>query len=172
MLGRVLHGLALWIGLYVLLTAAHWGVLQGINALRTRYETNLEARLGTEAVDREPPYSPQEQLIVAFDIQPSTYWQESLLASAVMSLIVAIFVGIGALTFQHKRALRLAIVAIVVNGLLFFFLAQLSEQAFVGYLLGQPMSAIAPALLVGLTHALISVLVLGKVNTKGYASER
>ncbi len=172
MLGRVFHGLALWIGLYVLLTAAHWGVLQGIDALRTRYETDLEARLGTEVVDREPPYSTAERLIVAFDIQPSTYWQESLLTSALMSLVVAIFVGIGGLAFQRNRAIKLALVAIVVNGLAFFFLAQLSEQMFLGYLLGQPASAIAPALLVGLAHALISVLVLGRANMKEYASEQ
>jgi hypothetical protein len=37
--GRLLRGLALWIGLYVLLTGAHMGVLYGINALRARYES-------------------------------------------------------------------------------------------------------------------------------------
>jgi hypothetical protein len=36
--GRLVRGLALWIGLYVLLTGAHMGVLYGINALRARYE--------------------------------------------------------------------------------------------------------------------------------------
>jgi hypothetical protein len=49
----------------------------------------------------------------------------------------------------------------VVNGLVFFFFAQLSEQLFAGYLLGQPVSAVAPALLVGLSHGAISTLVLG-----------
>jgi hypothetical protein len=53
------------------------------------------------------------------------------------------------------------LVALVVNGLVFFFFAQLSEQLFAGYLLGQPVSAIVPAVLVGLTHGALSALVLG-----------
>jgi hypothetical protein len=158
--GRVLRGLAIWIGLYVLLTGAHMGVLYGINALRARYETTLE-RVGVDAIDREPPYSGGERLVVALDIQPSAYWQESLAMSAVMSLIVAVFVGLGSLAFRKGRAAKLMLVALVVNGLVFFFFAQLSEQLFAGYLLGQPVSAVAPALLVGLTHGAISTLVLG-----------
>ena len=160
-MGRLLRGLAIWIGLYVLLIGAHMGVLYGLDALRTRYETALEARLGAEAVDREPPYSGGERLIVALDIQPSAYWQESLAMSAVMSLIVAVFVGLASLAFRKGRAAKLALVTLVVNGLVFFFFAQLSEQLFAGYLLGRPVSAVAPAILVGLAHAVISVLVLG-----------
>jgi hypothetical protein len=137
------------------------GVLYGINALRTRYEAALETRLGAEAVDREPPYRGGERLIVALDIQPSTYWQESLAMSAVMSLIVAVFVGLASLAFRKGRAMKLALVALIVNGLVFYFFALLSEQLFAGYLLGRPVSAVAPALLVGLAHGIISVLVLG-----------
>jgi hypothetical protein len=136
-------------------------VLYGINALRARYETGLEMRLGAEAVDREPPYSGGERLIVALDIQPSTYWQESLAMSAVMSLIVAVFVGLASLAFRKGHAVKLALVALIVNGLVFYFFALLSEQLFAGYLLGRPVSAVAPALLVGLAHGIISVLVLG-----------
>jgi hypothetical protein len=159
--GRLLRGLAIWIGLYVLLTGAHMGVLYGLNALRARYETALETRVGVDAIDREPPYSGGERLIVALDIQPSAYWQESLAMSAVMSLIVAAFVGLASLAFRKGRAAKLTLVALVVNGLVFFFFAQLSEQLFAGYLLGQPVSAVAPALLVGLSHGAISTLVLG-----------
>jgi len=137
------------------------GVLYGINALRTRYEAALETRLGTEAVDREPPYRGGERLIIALDIQPSTYWQESLAMSAVMSLIVAVFVGLASLAFRKGHAVKLALVALIVNGLVFYFFALLSEQLFAGYLLGRPVSAVAPALLVGLAHGIISVLVLG-----------
>jgi hypothetical protein len=137
------------------------GVLYGINALRTRYEAALETRLGAEAVDREPPYRGGERLIVALDIQPSTYWQESLAMSAVMSLIVAVFVGLASLAFRKGHAVKLALVALIVNGLVFYFFALLSEQLFAGYLLGRPVSAVAPALLVGLAHGIISVLVLG-----------
>jgi hypothetical protein len=137
------------------------GVLYGINALRTRYEAALETRLGAEAVDREPPYRGGERLIVALDIQPSTYWQESLAMSAVMSLIVAVFVGLASLAFRKGHAVKLALVALIVNGLVFYFFALLSEQLFAGYLLGRPVSAVAPALLVGLVHGIISVLVLG-----------
>ena len=137
------------------------GVLYGINALRTRYEAALETRLGAEAVDREPPYRGGERLIIALDIQPSTYWQESLAMSAVMSLIVAAFVGLASLAFRKGRAMKLALVALIVNGLVFYFFALLSEQLFAGYLLGRPVSAVAPALLVGLAHGIISVLVLG-----------
>ena len=137
------------------------GVLYGINALRTRYEAALETRLGAEAVDREPPYRGGERLIVALDIQPSTYWQESLAMSAVMSLIVAVFVGLASLAFRKGRAMKLALVALIVNGLVFYFFALLSEQLFAGYLLGRPVSAVSPALLVGLAHGIISVLVLG-----------
>ena len=160
-MGRLLRGLAIWIGLYVLMTGAHMGALYGLDALRTRYESALETRLGAEAVDREPPYSGGERLIVALDIQPSAYWQESLAMSAVMSLIVAVFVGLASLAFRKGRAAKLILVALVVNGLVFFFFAQLSEQLFAGYLLGRPVSAVAPAILVGLAHAVISVLVLG-----------
>jgi hypothetical protein len=159
--GRLLRGLAIWIGLYVLLTGAHMGVLYGLNALRARYETALETRVGVDAIDREPPYSGGERLIVALDIQPSAYWQESLAMSAVMSLIVAVFVGLASLAFRKGRAVKLALVALIVNGLVFYFFAQLSEQLFAGYLLGRPVSAVAPALLVGLAHGIISVLVLG-----------
>lgn len=159
--GRLLRGLALWIGLYVLLTGTHMGVLYGLNALRTRYETTLETRAGVEAIDREPPYSGGERLIVALDIQPSTYWQESLVMSAVMSLIVAVFVGLASLAFRKGRVAKLMLVALIVNGLVFYFFALLSEQLFAGYLLGQPISAIAPALLVGLAHGMVSALVLG-----------
>jgi hypothetical protein len=102
--GRLLRGLAIWIGLYVLLTGAHMGVLYGLNALRARYETALETRVGVDAIDREPPYSGGERLIVALDIQPSAYWQESLAMSAVMSLIVAVFVGLASLAFRKGRA--------------------------------------------------------------------
>ncbi|MDW8106286.1 MAG: hypothetical protein RMK45_02280 [Armatimonadota bacterium] len=161
MFARVLRGLALWIGLYVLLTATHWGILYGINALRTRYETAIETRLGVEAVDREPPYSTAERIIVALDIQPSPYWQESLGVSALMSLAVATFVGVGALVFKHRRSLKLAIVALAMNGLAFYFLSVLSKQLLAGYLLGRPESAIVPALLVGIVHAIVSVFVLG-----------
>lgn len=160
-MGRLLRGLAIWIGLYVLMTGAHMGALYGLDALRTRYESALETRLGAEAVDREPPYSGGERLIVALDIQPSAYWQESLAMSAVMSLIVALFVGLASLAFRKGRAAKLMLVALVVNGLVFFFFAQLSEQLFAGYLLGQPVSAIAPAVLVGLSHGALSALVLG-----------
>jgi len=135
------------------------GVLYGLNALRARYESALETRV--DAIDREPPYSGGERLIVALDIQPSVYWQESLAMSAVMSLIVAVFVGLASLAFRKGRAAKLMLVSLVVNGLVFFFFAQLSEQLFAGYLLGKPVSAVAPALLVGLTHGAISTLVLG-----------
>ncbi|MCS7273309.1 MAG: hypothetical protein NZ550_04070 [Fimbriimonadales bacterium] len=161
MLAQLLRGFALWIGLYVLLTATHWGVLHGINALRTRYETAVETRLGVEAIDREPPYGVEERIIVALDIQPSPYWQESLGMSALMSLIVAILVGIGALRFRRSRAFKLAITALVANGLVFYAYSVLSEQLFAGYLLGRPVSAVVPALLVGVVHAVISALVLG-----------
>ncbi|MCS6918933.1 MAG: hypothetical protein NZM28_04115 [Fimbriimonadales bacterium] len=161
MLGRALRGLATWIGLFILLTGAHMGVLYGINALRTRYEANLETRMGVDAVDREPPYSGGERVVVAFDIQPSAYWQESLGASAIMSLIVAVFVGIASLAFRKGRAAKIVLVALAVNGLVFYFLSLLSEQMFLGYLLGRPASVIAPALLVGAAQGVISALVLG-----------
>lgn len=160
-LGRLLRGLAIWIGLYVLLTATHIGVLYGTNALRVRYESALEARFGAQAVDREPPYTGGERLIVALDIQPSTYWLESLGMSAVMSLIVAVCVGIGSLAFRKQRTLKLMLVALGVNGLIFYFFSLLSEQLFAGYLLGKPASAIVPAILVGLAQGVVSALVLG-----------
>ncbi|MEN3001515.1 MAG: hypothetical protein ABDI19_06690 [Armatimonadota bacterium] len=161
MLGRVLRGLAIWIGLVVLLTGAHMGVLYALNALRTRYEISLEARLGAEAIDREPPYQRGEQLIVALDIQPSMYWLESLAMSALMSLIVAVFVGLASLTARHGRALKLILVALLVNGLVFYFFSLLSEHVLLGYMLGKPVSAIVPAILVGLVQGVLSVLVLG-----------
>ncbi|MCS7301246.1 MAG: hypothetical protein NZ556_06805 [Fimbriimonadales bacterium] len=161
MLGRFLRGLAIWIGLYVLLTGAHMGVLYGINALRTRYETALETRLGVEAIDREPPYSGGERVIVALDIQPSMYWLESLGMSALMSLIVAVFVGIASLAFRQGRAAKLTLVALVINGLVFYFLSVLNLEGMVGYMLGRPVSAVAPAILVGLAQGIISALVLG-----------
>ncbi|MCS7209903.1 MAG: hypothetical protein NZ874_10075 [Fimbriimonadales bacterium] len=161
MLGQMLRGLALWIGLYVLLTGAHMGVLYGINALRARYETVLETRLGAEAVDREPPYSNGERLIVAFDIQPSVYWLESLGMSALMSLIVALLIALASSVFRNRRAIKLTLVALGANGIVFYFFVLLSEQLFAGYLLGRPVSAVAPALLVGLVQGTISALVLG-----------
>ncbi|GIV10409.1 MAG: hypothetical protein KatS3mg019_2500 [Fimbriimonadales bacterium] len=161
MLARALRGLAIWIGLLVLLTGTHMGVLYGINALRARYEANLETRRGVDAIDREPPYSGGERAIVAFDIQPSDYWQESLAMSALMSLIVAIFVGLASLTFKKGRTAKIVLVVLVVNSLIFYFFSLLSEQVFAGYLLGRPASAIAPALLVGLAQGAISALVLG-----------
>lgn len=161
MLGRALRGLAIWIGLFILLTGAHMGVLYGVNALRTRYEASLETRLGVDAIDREPPYSGGERAIVAFDIQPSEYWQESLGMSAIMSLIVSIFVGLASLMFGKGRTVKIVLVALVVNGLVFYFFSLLSEQIFAGYLLGRPASAIAPAILVGLAQGTISALVLG-----------
>ncbi|GIV05449.1 MAG: hypothetical protein KatS3mg016_1024 [Fimbriimonadales bacterium] len=160
-LGRLLRGLAIWIGLSVLLTGTHMGILYGINALRTRYETALETRGGAELVDREPPYSGGERLIVALDIQPSIYWAEALIVSAVMSLVVAVFVGLASLAFRQGRAVKLILVALIVNGLVFYFYALLSEQIFVGYQLGRPVSAVAPAILVGLAQGIVSVLVLG-----------
>lgn len=161
MLGRALRGLAIWIGLFILLTGAHMGVLYSINALRTRYEANLETRVGVDAVDREPPYSAGERAIVAFDIQPSEYWQEALAVSAVMSLIVSIFVGLASLMFKKGRTTKIVLVALFVNGLIFYFFSLLSEQVFAGYLLGRPASAFAPAILVGLAQGTISALVLG-----------
>ncbi|MFN4032721.1 MAG: hypothetical protein ACK4ME_03730 [Fimbriimonadales bacterium] len=161
MLGRALRGFAIWIGLFVMLTGVHMGILYGVDAVRTRYEANLETRLGADAVDREPPYSASERMVVAFDIQPSQYWQESLAMSAGMSLIVAAFVGIGALAFKKGRTAKIALVALVVNGLIFYFFALLSEQIFAGYLLGRPASVIAPAILVGVAQGVLSALVLG-----------
>jgi hypothetical protein len=160
-LGRLLRGLAIWIGLYVLLTGTHMGVLYGINALRTRYEAALETHGGTELVDREPPYSGGERFIVTLDIQPSIYWVEALVVSAVMSLIVAVFVGLASLAFRHGRTVKLILVALMVNGLVFYFYSLLSEQIFVGYQLGRAVSAIVPAVLVGLAQGIVSVLVLG-----------
>lgn len=161
MLGRALRGLAIWIGLFILLTGTHMGVLYGVNALRTRYEANLETRLGVDAVDREPPYSGGERIIVAFDIQPSQYWQEALVVSALMSLIVSVFVGLASLMFKQGRTAKIMLVALVVNGLIFYFFSLISEQALLGYLLGRPASAIAPAILVGVAQGAISALVLG-----------
>lgn len=161
MLGRALRGLSLWMGLLVILTGAHMALLYGLNAIRVRYEAHLEMRLGTDAVDREPPYSPGERWIVALDIQPSQYWQEALGMSAVMSLIVAVFVGMGALVFKKRGAAKIALVALMVNGLIFYFFALLSEQIFAGYLLGRPSSAIVPAILVGIVQGVLSAMVLG-----------
>ena len=160
-LGRLLRGLAIWIGLYVLLTGTHMGVLYGINALRTRYETAVETKLGADAVDREPPYSGGERLIVAFDIQPSQYWQEALAVSAAMSLVVSIFVGAASLMFRKGRIAKIMLVALVVNGLIFYFFSLINEQVLLGYLMGRPASAIAPAILVGFAQGVVSTLVLG-----------
>lgn len=161
MLGRALRGLAIWIGLFILLTGAHMGILYGIDALRTRYETNLETRMGADAVDREPPYSVGERIIVAFDIQPSQYWQEALVVSAAMSLIVSVFVGLASLMFKKGRTAKIMLVALVVNGIIFYFFSLINEQVLLGYLLGRPASAVAPAILVGLAQGTISALVLG-----------
>lgn len=160
-LGRILRGLAIWIGLYVLFTGTHMGVLYGINAVRTRYEAALETRGGAELVDREPPYSGGERFIVALDIQPSIYWVESLVASAGMSLIVAVFVGLASLAFRQGRTAKLILVALIVNALVFYFYSLLTEQNLLGYLVGRPVSMIAPAVLVGLAQGVVSVLVLG-----------
>jgi hypothetical protein len=77
MIGRLLRALALGIGLYVLLTAVHYGTLWGLDQMRQRMETRLEQRYGADAVDREPPYKPGERWVMALDIQPSPYWQEA-----------------------------------------------------------------------------------------------
>jgi hypothetical protein len=77
MIGRLLRALALGIGLYVLLTAVHYGTLWGLDQMRQRMETRLEQRYGADAVDREPPYKPGERWVMAFDIQLVS-WKEAL----------------------------------------------------------------------------------------------
>ncbi len=161
MLGRFLRGLALWIGVYVLLTAVHFGLLWGLDRLRMQLETRFEDRYGTEVVDREPPYSRAEWLVVALDVQPSMYWVESLGMSALMSLPVALFVGAGALAFRRRLWGRLVVLSVIASILTFYLLYLLNEQVFAGYLLQQRLPVFTVGGFVGLVQGLVASLVFG-----------
>ncbi len=168
-MARLLFGLALWLGLYILLTGAHFGTLWLMDWTRTRLETTLEDRHGFEAVDRESPYSWGERMIIALDIQQGVYWFESLAMSALMSLPVALFLGLSAKLFR-KRRFALVLVAIVVNLATFYLLYLLSEQVALGYLMSNATPVLTGGVVVGLVHALIASLVLAGARNKAGVS--
>ncbi len=160
MIARFLRAFALWLGLYGLLTAAHFGVLWGLDQLRQRLENRLESRYGTEAVDREPPYSWGERVVLALDVQPSPYWQESLGVSALLSLPVALLTGAAALFVRRARRAALMAIAIVGGILLMWLLTQLGGLALAGYLVGNPTAAVVEGALIGLIQGMLAILVL------------
>ncbi len=160
MVARVLRGLALWLGLYILFSAVHFGALYGLSALRSGLEGRWENQFGVEVIDREPPYSIRERLILGLDIQPSMYWVESLAMSAVMSLPVALFVGIGSLLLRRARRGTLILVATLSSTLMFYLLYLLGEQVFAGYLVGHPSAAVVSGIGVGFVQGVVAGLVL------------
>ncbi|MFQ3611141.1 MAG: hypothetical protein SNJ72_06540 [Fimbriimonadales bacterium] len=165
MVGRALRGLALWLGLYILFSLAHFGVLYGLNALRSGLEQRWESQFGAEVIDREPPYSLQERVVIALDIQPSMYWVESLAMSFIMSLPVALFVGLGALLLRRARRGTLLIIATFSSLLVFYLLYLLGEQVFAGYLVGHLGAIGVSGIGVGFVQGLIAGMVLR--NGKG-----
>jgi hypothetical protein len=157
MIGRILYTLALGVGFYVLLTVVHYGTLWGLDQLRQRMEARLEQRYGTDAVDREPPYKPGERWVMALDIQPSPYWQEAAGMSAVLSLPVAVLMGLMA---RRSRRLALLLIAVITNALSLWLLTQLGGLALAGYLVNNPTAAIAGGVAVGLLQGILGGLIL------------
>ncbi len=168
-MARLLFGLALWLGLYVLLAGAHFGTLWAMDWARNRLETTLEDRYGSEAIDREPPYSWGERVVVALDIQQGVYWQESLMMSALMSLPVALFIGIGA-SLTRKRHIIIAVLAVMVNLATFYLVYLLNEQIALGYLISTLPPVITAGFVVGLVHALVASLVYAGAAKKAGVS--
>lgn len=160
MIARWLRACALGIGFYVLLTGVHYGTLWGLDQLRQRWETRLENRYGTEAIDREPPYKPGERVMMALDTQLSPYWQESLGISALICLPVAILTGIAVRFLRRAQRAALMIIAVASNIFLLWLLTQLGGVSLVGYLVGSLLAAVVEGTLVGLAQGLLAILVL------------
>lgn len=167
MLGKLLRGLALWIGVYVILTAIHFGMLWGLDHVRNRLETRFEDQFGSEVVDREPPYTMPEWLIVGLDIQPSMYWLESLAMSAVMSLPVVVFLGLAAKVFRRGLGFKLIGVGIVTSVLMFYLLYLLNDQLFAGYLIQAKPPVLIVGTLVGLVQGWVALLIYGGARRHG-----
>ncbi|MER3402134.1 MAG: hypothetical protein C4336_07450 [Armatimonadota bacterium] len=166
MLGKLLRGLALWIGVYGILTAIHFGMLWGLDQVRNRLETRFEDQYGSEVVDREPPYTTPEWLIVGLDIQP-IQWLESLAMSAVMSLPVAVFLGLGAKVFRRGLGFKLIGVSIVTSMLMFSLLYLLNEQLSAGYLVQAKPPVLIVGTLVGWVQGWVASLIYGGARRQG-----
>ncbi len=166
MVARILRALALWLGMYILLSGVHFGVLYGLNSIRTGLENRWETQFGLEVIDREPPYSWRERLVMAMDTQPSIYWAESLAMSFVMSLPVALFVGLGSLLLRRARRGVLMLVAIISSVLVFYLTYLLNQQgATVGYFIEGGSPAVFSGAVIGIIQGLLAGLVLR--NGKG-----
>lgn len=161
MLGRILSGIALWIGVYVLLTGVHFGTLWGLDRLRTALETRYEEQYGSEVVDREPPYTTPEWIIVSLDVQPSMYWGEALAMSALMSLPVALLIQVVAWTGRHRLILRSIVIGAVMSILVFYLLYLLNEQVFAGYLVQAKPPIFGVGALTGIGQGFVGGLIYG-----------
>ncbi len=160
MMGRWLRVCAFGIGFYVILTGVHFGTLWGLDQLRQRWETRLENQYGTEAIDREPPYKPGERVMMALDIQPSPYWQEALGMSAVLSLPIALLMGIAAFFIKRARRVALMTLAVGANIALLWLITQLGGLALAGYLVNNALAAGVEGAIVGLLHGTLAILML------------
>lgn len=159
MLGRILSGIALWIGVYVLLTGVHFGTLWGLDQLRTALETRYEEQYGSEVVDREPPYTTSEWIIVSLDVQPSMYWGEALAMSALMSLPVALLIQVVVWTGRRRLMLKTIVIGSTISMLVFYLLYLLNEQVFAGYLI----QAKSPIFVIGALTGILQGFVGGSI---------
>jgi len=156
MMGRWLRALALGIGLYVLLTAVHYGTLWGLDQLRQRMEARLEQRYGADAVDREPPYKPGERWVMAFDVQ-FVSWSEALTVSAVLNLPIVLLIGMAA---RRLRRFALWLVAVGANILALWLMTRLGGLAGVGYLVFNPIAAGVEGAIAGVLQGILGGLIL------------
>lgn len=161
---RLLLGLFKILLLYALVCASFEGVVRGVDASRSRMENRFEDRYGSEVVDREPPYSWRERLIVALDIQPSMYWQESAGMSALAGIPVTIGL-LGATVFRvRSRRAFFMLSGIVLSGTMLYMLYRATHSdywniSFVGYLVESADAAFLTGLLAGFIQGWVASLI-------------
>jgi hypothetical protein len=159
-MARFLKGVLRFIALYVLVSVSLYFVLDTINRLRTGLENRWETQYGREILDREPPYSWRERVIVMLDIEPGIYWQEAAVMAALMTVPITLGLSLSALYRGRGRAGFLVLSGMILNGFVLGAVYKIPEveslnMTFAGYLIANGSAVVISALIAGSIHGML-----------------
>lgn len=156
---RFLVGILRVIVLYILIGTSLYLVLDTINRLRTGLENRWEAQYGTEILDREPPYSWGERMLMLLDIEPGIYWQEAALMAAMMALPITLGLSLSAFYKGRGRTGFLILAGMILNSFMLGVVYKIPEVeslniTFAGYLVANQGAIFIPSVVCGGLHGL------------------